>query len=268
MGQTRKKQKVSQLDKLNRRAKRRRRTRMLQFSVLGIVLVVAVIVCVNVFVVAKTICVENNTPYSSAELLQAAGYRTGSGLYSVNSESAIKRLSEKYPYVRNVKVTYSFPTTAYFVFENNKAVFCLAAEDGGYVYLDDSLKVLQRVDEPEPDKIFVSGMIVGNYTVGQNLSAQAQDLDTELLRDVFEGISAGELSDSVTGIDLTKKYDIKFTVAGVISIELGNSEDLGKKIETAKLIMARNDPQKKARINVKNYRQGRYMELLEDVSAE
>lgn len=256
------------MDKLNRRMKRRRRLRIIQLSIVAVIFVIIVVILINVFVVAKTIVIQNNTPYTVQELMDGIGYHIGNGLYSVSSEKATEKISQRNPYVKKVTIDYTFPSTAYISFEKSEAIFCIEDEKGTYVYLDSNLKVLQVSDELEPEHIFVSGIVVKDYAVGQVLKNDEETMDVQLLHTVFEGISSGGLSDIVTGIDLSKKYDVKFTINHLILIELGSSEDIDKKIETAKLILERNDMQKKARINVKNYQRGKYMELTEEDTSQ
>lgn len=251
----------SQMDKLNRRAKRRRRLRMIQFSFLAVIVLIIAAIVINLFVVVKNMTVENNTPYSTDELLNQIGYHTGSGLYSINSEKALKLLSDKYPYIKSVSVHQHFPTGVSICFEKGAAVFCVATSEGQYAYLNQDLKVLQIADEADAQAVSVLGFTVDDAVVGQVIENSDETMDVELLQEVYAGVVAEDLQQQLTEIDLTKKYDVKLTVNGLISIEIGTSENIQKKLQTAKLILQRNDPTKKARINVKNFEQGRYTEL-------
>lgn len=251
----------SQMDKLNRRAKRRRRLRIIQFSFLAVIVLIIAAIVINLLVVVKNMTVENNTPYSTDELLNQIGYHTGSGLYSINSEKALKLLSDKYPYIKSVSVQQHFPTGVSICFEKGAAVFCVTASDGKYVYLNQDLKVLQIADEADAQAVSVLGITVDQAVVGQVIENSDETMDVELLQEVYAGIVAEGLQQQLTAIDLTKNYDVKLTVNGLISIEIGTSENIQKKLQTAKLILQRNDPTKKARINVKNFEQGRYTEL-------
>lgn len=225
-----------------------------------IVLIIAAIV-INLLVVVKNMTVENNTPYSTDELLNQMGYHTGSGLYSINSEKALKLLSDKYPYIKSVSVQQHFPTGVSICFEKGAAVFCVTSSDGKYVYLNQDLKVLQIADEADAQAVSVLGITVDQAVVGQVIENSDETMDVELLQEVYAGVVAEGLQQQLTEIDLTKNYDVKLTVNGLISIEIGTSENIQKKLQTAKLILQRNDPTKKARINVKNFEQGRYTEL-------
>lgn len=251
----------SQMDKLNRRAKRRRRLRIIQFSFLAVIVLIIAAIVINILVVVKNMTVENNTPYSTDELLNQMGYHTGSGLYSTNSEKALKLLSDKYPYIKSVSVQQHFPTGVSICFEKGTAVFCVTSSDGKYVYLNQDLKVLQIADEADAQAVSVLGITVDQAVVGQVIENSDETMDVELLQEVYAGVVAEGLQQQLTEIDLTKNYDVKLTVNGLISIEIGTSENIQKKLQTAKLILQRNDPTKKARINVKNFEQGRYTEL-------
>lgn len=251
----------SQMDKLNRRAKRRRRLRIIQFSFLAVIVLIIAAIVINLLVVVKNMTVENNTPYSTDELLNQMGYHTGSGLYSINSEKALKLLSDKYPYIKSVSVQQHFPTGVSICFEKGAAVFCVTSSDGKYVYLNQDLKVLQIADEADAQAVSVLGITVDQAVVGQVIENSSETMDVELLQEVYDGVVAEGLQQQLTEIDLTKNYDVKLTVNGLISIEIGTSENIQKKLQTAKLILQRNDPTKKARINVKNFEQGRYTEL-------
>lgn len=251
----------SQMDKLNRRAKRRRRLRIIQFSFLAVIVLIIAAIVINLLVVVKNMTVENNTPYSTDELLNQMGYHTGSGLYSINSEKALKLLSDKYPYIKSVSVQQHFPTGVSICFEKGAAAFCVTSSDGKYVYLNQDLKVLQIADEADTQAVSVLGFTVDQAVVGQVIENSDETMDVELLQEVYAGVVAEGLQQQLTEIDLTKNYDVKLTVNGLISIEIGTSENIQKKLQTAKLILQRNDPTKKARINVKNFEQGRYTEL-------
>ena len=251
----------SQMDKLNRRAKRRRRLRIIQFSFLAVIVLIIAAIVINLLVVVKNMTVENNTPYSTDELLNQMGYHTGSGLYSINSEKALKLLSDKYPYIKSVSVQQHFPTGVSICFEKGAAIFCVTSSDGKHVYLHQDLKVLQIAYEADAQAVSVLGITVDQAVVGQVIENSDETMDVELLQEVYAGVVAEGLQQQLTEIDLTKNYDVKLTVNGLISIEIGTSENIQKKLQTAKLILQRNDPTKKARINVKNFEQGRYTEL-------
>jgi len=151
----------------------------------------------------------------------------------------------------------------------------LLRSDGSYIYLDDNMKVLEYSEILYPDVVLVKGMSYEKYSlsdgtvfvdeelpVGSYMTPD-ENIEMEIVNDILANLNAYSLVDTLTHIDLSVKYNIRFTLEDRIYVELGTSEDFDKKFERIKLIMDKHPEPVPMEINVRDYTQGRWRLITE-----
>ena len=108
----------------------------------------------------------------------------------------------------------------------------------------------------------IKGMSVNEYTIGKNLNAN-DVVEVDLIKNIISALKENQLFSQIKYIDLSKKYNILLMYGDLITIELGNGENLDKKIENTKLVIEMNGDIKRAVINAKNYQKVKYREVVE-----
>jgi len=239
------------------------------------VLVVCAAVALNMIFVARTLRVVNRTRYSSAEILAACDVDTGTPLLQVTSGGVENKLASDYPYVKSVKVKYDFPSSLTLIMDATEPYMALLRSDGSYIYLDDNMKVLEYSEILYPDVVLVKGMSYEKYSlsdgtvfvdeelpVGSYMTPD-ENIEMEIVNDILANLNAYSLVDTLTHIDLSVKYNIRFTLEDRIYVELGTSEDFDKKFEKIKLILDKHPEPVPMEINVRDYTQGRWRLITE-----
>lgn len=248
-----------------RKAARKKRILRNRLIFVGILLLIAGVIVFRVCVVAKTINVTNETPYSDEQLLAAMDEGKGTFLFSFNAESIAAKLKTVYPYVGSVEVKKHFPTTVDISFRVAERAFAFE-KDGNFVYTDAGLRVLEITKTPDSSVLTVTGADIGKYEKGKTLDTEVF-IYGDFISDLKDRADKNGLG-VVTKIDLTKKYRIAFLLNGKTTVILGDFSDLDKKFDTLKYIVGENDPSVIATINVKNYKRGKYSLGSEIFSAE
>ena len=241
--------------RIRRKAARKRRILRNRLIFLGIILLVVGIIAFRVFVVAKTINVINNTPYSDEQLLASMDEGKGTFLFSFSADKIAEKLQPLYPYIGSVEVKKHFPTTVDITFGRAEKT-CAFALNGKYVFTDASFRVLEVSENPDDSVLTVIGADIGEYEVGKNIDIQIF-IYGDFIADLKAQADRTGIG-SVTKIDLTKKYRIAFLLNDTITVILGDFSDLDKKFDTLKYIVGENDASVVSTINVKDYKRGKY----------
>lgn len=248
-----------------------RRSRMLHIGravrivlLIGIVFA-AVILVLNLIIVVRTVKVENETGYESANLLASSGIDIGSPLLSINPKNVRKSILNDYSYVKDVKVDIGFPSEVTVSVVPSVPYIAIETGYGDYFYLDGDMKVLERTRELYDDVIFVVGM---TFDTGDNpqenfgvMMGKEFDynvnIEMAVIEDILSNLDRYGMRDQLTSVNLSVKYNISFTLENRITVELGTSENTEKKFDLLVRILEKNRNLNKMIINVRDYTKGR-----------
>ena len=116
-------------------------------KILLIVLSVVVLLCVVRLLLflfpVKEFEIEGDTKYDLNEIVNAAGIRLGDRLYGINKSKIEKRLIERCPYIKSVKIKQKFPNRVCFVIEERGTGWYVQVGEDFYA-LDYNLTVLME----------------------------------------------------------------------------------------------------------------------------
>ncbi|MCX7031740.1 MAG: FtsQ-type POTRA domain-containing protein [Spirochaetes bacterium] len=154
----------------------------------------------------RHVLVAGESPLPEAEVLAAAGIRTGEPLVGLDPEGVRARL-EALPLVRRAEVRVLFPGTVRLTLVRREAVALVVAESGGrslpaLVDADGTIFAMARRPE-EADLPVLSGIRLGEAGIGSSLGAGSASLlaDLALLRErspaLFRAVSEVRLESTV-----------------------------------------------------------------------
>lgn len=248
---------LSEMERRDRKLLRKRLRLIFRSVTFVAVICVAVFGALCLLCRVKTVSLKNSTPYPSALFYEELGPHIGSSLILLDTSSDAKRLTVEYPYIKKAEISAKFPDGISVSLETTRALLSLALPDGRYLYLDGDLKVLELADAVKSDTLPVVGMKVEAYEVGAELSSEV-NIEADTLLKIIKLTEKFGLRSRLTGIDMSKIYNIRLTLDSVISVELGNSEDLDRKISLVRQILDLNPIIQRSTVDVHDVEKGRY----------
>ncbi|MBE6891944.1 MAG: hypothetical protein E7481_07975 [Ruminococcaceae bacterium] len=251
---------VSDIERMNRKLRRKRIRKIVGFIFAVIVAVPVTIILMRTFLRTNSILIENGTQYSSASLLSSCSEYIGGTILDFESDTDKLFPPEEFPYIASAEVSVLLPDKMVVRLTRSVPTISVLTADGSYIYLDSDKKVLEISDRKGAGTVLISGMELQNVRTGYVLD-KSENYETSLIDSISESLRAHSLYDRLTLMDFTKKYDIYFVLDNLIEVRIGNSDDIDKKIDMLVQILARNPSGERAVINVKNYKEGRYKAL-------
>ena len=183
--------------------------------------------------------VEGLTRYGEEEILVTSGLGTTKRMSEVDRESVKQALTSRYPYIRSVRVRYSFPLGYRVMIEEEIPTYytCIA---GDYFALSADLKVLEQATS---DRRFLA-VGLRQITLGEVKSVmlgQTLRYDGDYLERVLEDIGNSVLADRVTDVHIGDRYHLSVVCDGVYTLFLGDVNAIEAKLQLASLMMGQND---------------------------
>ena len=178
----------------------------------------------------KTVNVIGTERMTVADVAEYGGISEGAALYGFDAHSAEMSLAEAFPYIKEIKVSRSIPSTVTVTVVEDTPVFALRVENDDYI-LSGSFKVLERVPAgtSSDELIFVSTGTVANCIVGKEVSFSEKKL-LDSLKTLWETLDNYSLGQDVDYIEAAERFDIYFGYKGRIRVYLGDIKECDAKI--------------------------------------
>lgn len=240
------------LERLKAKKRHKMIFRRINYILLALVLCfVFVIVCMALFLKIETIEVNGNERYTKEQIIEVSGISVGQNLYAINKKTAKGFIYAEYPYVNDVVIRRTLPSTLTFrVSEDVPKYYTEIC--GEYYILSGGLRVLERTtDMPSTEeqpliKILFSGIrsaIVGNEVTFE------KDLTFEYINNFIQRLNSHERAVELTEIDLTKRYNIYVTYQDRFKIYLGDNTETEMKLTFAGLMIDTFEPTQKGQVD-------------------
>lgn len=210
---------------------------------------IAVALAVTVFLLAKirNITVSASERYTAEEIIECSGLKTGDGILFINESEIVSAIKEKYSYAEKVEVKRDyFQLSVTVVITDAKEAVCVSLQEG-YAVIDENGKVLDiKATKPNLPELIGSG--ITEAETGKK--AVFRDETTErIYKNVWEELINAELADKISELNVSKRYNITFDYMAKIMINLGNADNVEKKIKAAMICVSDNaDKDEKAEI--------------------
>lgn len=220
-----------------RRGKKRKKKRhspFYYFIILLTVAFVAVALTVMLFFKADTIIVEGSTRYPHDQIIRESGIEQGENILSIDKKAVSRRLCRNLPYLKSAEVKLKLLSTVV-VSVTPDEPFGAVKTDGGYLIIDETMKVLDSVkDKKQVGKLpVIAGIDTQNGEIGQALAKQGAKNPVISL---YNSLKSNKL-DKITGIDISNQYQITIGYDNRINILVGTKSDLDDKLEMAVYII-------------------------------
>jgi len=250
---------ASEIEKLNRTLRRRRIKRVLILLVVFTVIAVLAYALSRIFLRVETVVITNSSKYESSDIMVACDPFRGQPLLQFDKNKAKEDLETSLPYIKNVTLAIELPDRVRISAIGAVPKYSVLYNDV-YVCLDQDFKVLDESASSFPDTLRVEGLIFDSYQLGEEID-MSENIEASVLAELLLVLDTYGLSDRITKIDFSKKYNLSFTLDNILQVEFGNGEDFDKKTEMLLEILSRNPSDIPAVINVRNYSEGRYRAL-------
>ena len=183
----------------------------------------------------KKIRVEGLTRYAEEEILITSGLSSADKLFGVDKDLVEQSLTEFYPYIRSVRLSYAFPMGYKMEITEEVPVYYTRIADD-YFSLSSDLKVLEKATGSR--RFEESGL--RQITLGGIRSAmlgEALNYGGDYLERVLKDIDNSVLADRVTDVILQDRYHLSVICDGVYTLYLGDIESIDAKLRLASVMM-------------------------------
>ena len=225
---------------INKKRIRRRRKlkRLATLALLAIVVAgVGVALVLSVFFKINTIEITGEKVYSDKEIIEKCNIDIGTNLFRVNRNKINKKLSGELPYVKGVTIERKLPDTLIINVESTKEIAAIESKSG-FILLDETGKVLDKDSQMLREGVaIVKGVPFKTINEGEVVSLKNEEL-TESFITVLQSIKKSGLN-LLTEINILKNGEVQLEYDERITIKLGSTVNIDKKIERAKVALDR-----------------------------
>jgi cell division septal protein FtsQ len=176
-------------------------------------------------------------PYSEQEIIAASGISLNENILTCDADGVGAKLSKALPYIGDATVKRSL---------NGRVVITVELTPGCYsfslgeniVVVDPDGKVLEhKAEQPEDVYTEIVGADLSQATPGEKVELVDQGIFT-LLDDIYTKLENAGVS-GVTSIDVTDVYDVTIVYDGRITMEIGDTNNIDKKLALAAMVIQR-----------------------------
>ncbi|MBE6643176.1 MAG: FtsQ-type POTRA domain-containing protein [Ruminococcaceae bacterium] len=239
------------LERMKAKKRHKKFFRRINYILLTIVLCfVFIIVCMALFLKIESIEVKGNERYTSEQIVEVSGITVGQNMYSISKPEAKRLIIAEYPYVSDVVIRRTLPSTLTFrITEDIPAYYTEIC--GEYYILSDTLRVLERTEELPTEELGlirimfadIKSVIVGEY-IGFN-----KDITFEYIDSFIQSVNVHERRANITSIDLSRRYNIYVYYEDRFKIYLGDNTETEMKLTFAGLMIDTFEPHQRGEVD-------------------
>lgn len=249
----------SEIEKLREKQQRRRRKRLVRILLISPLIALVFVAALSLLSRINTVVLRNSTVYSSLEIAEKLPFSVGDSLFAFQRDKVSDEITVNCPYVKEARINYAFPTDLTIDLTPATVAFAVRTEKE-VLLIDRDFKVLEVVDRLPEGVVSIDGLDLVSYTVGYPLS-EDENIQVSNLREMLAELDQRGILSHTASIDMSKKYNISLQIYDVITVYLGNAEDLDAKMNMLVKILNENDLTVPAEIRVRNPAEGRYARL-------
>ena len=185
----------------------------------------------------QNIIVDGLDHYTYSQILEAADLSKGKVLLFISEDKLSQILSEKFAYIKSVKLEKQYPDTITITLEEETPQFYIEIQ-GEYFLLTKSLKVLERYHneakllEIAPNAQFIRVPTVARAVVCHPLEF-ASDSKSRHTDEALELLLESRLYPGVTDIDFSNRFDMIIVYDNRLEIHLGSFKEYDAKLDLA-----------------------------------
>lgn len=212
-----------------------RRPGRLFFIVMTLVVILTVVMALTVFFKVHRISVVGNVQNSEKEIIEVSNIETGKNLVFMDLGHVSDRITEAFPYVKNVKIRKILPDKIQIQITEREPVGIV--ENGGVLWvIDEEGKILESFAKSEssgaPELPRIFGVASGTLEVGQYYQPEDEMMDMfHPVLSVLQALRNQGLSEQVTSIRINHSFQVNINYQGKYQIKLQMPCDIEDKIE-------------------------------------
>lgn len=247
----------------SKKKQQKKRKARLYFFLTLFVVSAFIILSLTVFFNINSFEVSGNHVYTDAQIITAAGLGQGDNLFRLNKFKIAEKMVVELPYLGSVNIYRKLPTTLCIEVQETQARFA-AYNDGRFVLLDSSLKVLEVLDELPQGPAFLIGVKLSEATPGTKAVFEKDTLE-QTVNTLIQGLQNNFDYDKVSAIDMTELHALRVYYDNHrVKVLLGNTEHLEEKLQLAQNAISQNGLSEKARIDITGTNAAYYRVLDEE----
>ena len=173
-------------------------------------LVLIAVLCSTVFTVKEVsinwLTTSPNITQSDEEF--AADVEKGESVFLVDKDAIIRKLEEKYPYLRVVSVEVKFPNKLVLHTAERQELYSLKIKDNKHAILDSDCKVLRIVTDSQLSAITVKPIRVdvNGYSIKENVFEVSKVAELGWIKNVLNNFSVALYSCGYEDVDAKNSY--------------------------------------------------------------
>lgn len=227
-------------DHAQKRRAQRQRKMFIQCVAIGLcVLAAMVALSLTVFFRIDEIKIEcaGELPYSEQEIIAASGISLNENILTCDVDGVGSKLAKELPYIGDASVKRSLNGRVVITVELTPGCYSFALGES-IVVVDPKGKVLEhKAEETQDTYTEIVGADLSQATPGEKVELVDQGIFT-LLTDIHKKLE-GSGVDNVTSIDVTDVYEVTIVYDGRITLEIGDTNNLDKKLALAAMVIQR-----------------------------
>ena len=212
---------------------KKRRGRSPLFAPIAFLLIVgALVFAVSVFFRVGSVTVTGNSVYTEEEIIEASGVESGDNLFFINRAGVYSRIYARLPYVEQATVRRSLPNRIEIIVKESEALAVIPSESGLWA-IDRKCKLLAAAEGEEARRlILIYGLTALAPAAGQIVApGEADSPKVDYLSAILTEISAMEMQNQVTEIDMSNVSNPSFDYLGRFTVKLGTFENTDYKFQ-------------------------------------
>lgn len=231
-----------------RKKKRRRRRRIKALvSFLFVSVITLAILSLTVFFKIDSITVQDNTVYSSGDIISVSGVETGDNLFALNSSKIEQRITKNLPFIKMVELKRQLPSKLSLLITETVEEVCYY-KDGIYYTADKEGKILKEYTEQPADMILIKTAEEINLSIGEYIEYSSQE-EKDLIKKHFE--LAEYYGYTLNTVDVRDLYNSIVKIDNRFIVEFGTYSNIELKTAHLNAMLKQMDAQNTGIIDLK-----------------
>lgn len=219
----------------DKKRKNRKKIRAIVIIAIALVLVALIVFLMTKYLfTVKEIIIDGVERYGYSEIKETAGINENSVIYLLREKRIERVLKEKYPYIREVKLKKSYPSTVTLTITEETPLYYFEYDDE-YFVITSELKILEIFKEKERMETYHKGLKrVFIPRLGSGILSKDLELydskDTRHIKEVLTVLSEWNEFSYIDDIDMQNRFDVSVMYDGRLKLEFGSKKDLETKL--------------------------------------
>ncbi len=171
-------------------------------------------------------------PYTADDVSSFLNIKAGTNLITYDSRKAERSLLYEFPYIEKLEIKKRFPSTLEVLITENKGTLYIKLGEDIFI-LSSEGRVLEITNDPFYDGKSRTELVadsVKRCVCGEDIVFDKYEM-SEILTSITEQLDSFGISDKITQLDITDKFDIRMKYDNRFEIKFGTFENPEKKIK-------------------------------------